>query len=97
LFVSSAGPVLGTVEMLNAISTNRQPFRFVSLEENSQRRLRAAIDSLIAPVDPVWIAKYRASMARRKSSVRSVFAIALVATALIILCLEALLHFRTIP
>jgi hypothetical protein len=68
LFVSSAGPVLGNIEMLNAISKNQQAFRFVSLEERAQRRLRDAVDSLLVPVDPAWIVKYRAAMARRNSS-----------------------------
>jgi hypothetical protein len=97
LFVTPVGPVLGAVEMLNAISRNQQPFRFVALEECSQRRLRAVIESLIAPVDPTWIMKYRAAMAHRNPSRRSVLAIVLVATTLAILCLEALLRLRLFP
>jgi hypothetical protein len=97
LFVTPAGPVLGAVEMLNAVSRNQQPFRFVALEECSQRRLRVVIESLIAPVDPAWVMKYRAAMAHRNPSGRSGLAIVLVATALAILCLEALLRFRLIP
>jgi hypothetical protein len=97
LFVTPTGPVLGAVEMLSAISKNQQPFRFVAIEESSQRRLRGVIDSLVAPVDPAWVMKYRAAMVRRNPSGRRVFTIVLVAIALAILCLEVLHGFRLIP
>ena len=32
MFVTPTGPVLGTAEMLNPVSWNQQPFRFVGLE-----------------------------------------------------------------
>ncbi len=41
MFLTPTGPVLGEAEMLRAISWNEQPFRFVSLYENDQRRLLA--------------------------------------------------------
>jgi hypothetical protein len=31
MFVTPTGPVLGTAEMLNPVSWNQQPFRFVGL------------------------------------------------------------------
>jgi hypothetical protein len=42
VFLTATGPVLGEVEMLRPVSWTEQPFRFVSLQENDQRRLRAA-------------------------------------------------------
>lgn len=97
LFVTPSGPVLGAVEMLSAISRNQQPFRFVAIEECSQRRLRAVIDSLMVPADPAWVMKYRAAMARRNPSRRRVSAVVLLAVALAILCWEVLDGFRLIP
>jgi hypothetical protein len=41
MFLTPSGPVLGEAEMLRAVSWNEQPFRFVSLYENDQRRLLA--------------------------------------------------------
>ena len=45
MFVTQSGTVLGTAEMLNAESWVLQPFRFVSLDEGDEFRLRAAIES----------------------------------------------------
>src|SRR5260370_13920883 len=44
MFLTHTGPVLGAAEMLNPVSATQQPFRFVALEEDDQRRLRAAAD-----------------------------------------------------
>jgi hypothetical protein len=96
LFVTPTGPVLGAVEMLSAISGNQQPFRFVAIEEGSQRRLRAVIDSLMTPADPAWVMKYRAAMARRNPSRRKVSAVVLLAIALGILGWEVLHGFGLI-
>ena len=41
MFLTENGPVLGTAEMLSAISWTHQPFRFVELTYGDQRRLRA--------------------------------------------------------
>ena len=43
MFVTESGVVLGTAEMLNAESWVSQPFRFVSLDDADECRLRAAI------------------------------------------------------
>ena len=85
LFVTPAGPVLGAAEMLGAISTTQQPFRFVSLEESAQRRLRAVIQSYLQPVPDAWITKYRAALGRQTPPRRRTFAIVLGALALAIL------------
>ena len=41
MFLTENGPVLGTAEMLSAISWKHQPFRFVALTYGDQRRLQA--------------------------------------------------------
>src|ERR1700680_2573883 len=45
MFVTPTGPVLGTAEMLEPVSLNQQPFRFVALEHDDQRRLQGSIES----------------------------------------------------
>jgi hypothetical protein len=85
LFVTPAGPVLGAVEMLTAVSTNQQPFRFLSLEEAAQRRLRSVILSHLQPVPDAWISKYRAALERRNAPRHRTLAIVLGVLALAIL------------
>jgi hypothetical protein len=46
MFVTPAGPVRGTAEMLPAGSWTQQPFRFAAIQEADQRRLRATIQSV---------------------------------------------------
>lgn len=43
MFLTGAGAVLGTVEMLPSLSNTHQPFRFVTMEEDDERRLRNVI------------------------------------------------------
>ena len=62
LFVTSTGPVLGAVEMLRPVSTERQPFRFVGVDKLDQGRLRSTVQSLSNPVQDAWIDKYRAAL-----------------------------------
>jgi hypothetical protein len=45
MFLTAAGPVLGTVEMLSPLFLGTQPFRFVTLYDDDQNRLHAAIQS----------------------------------------------------
>ena len=45
LFLTDAGTVLGTAEMLASISGTLQPFRFVSIDDDHERRLRDLIQS----------------------------------------------------
>ena len=42
MFLTQTGPVLGMAEMLCPVSWTEQPFRFVALLEDAQRKLRAA-------------------------------------------------------
>jgi len=44
MFLTTAGSVFGTVEMLSPAS-GMQPFRFVALYDDDQNRLHAAIQS----------------------------------------------------
>lgn len=41
MFLTQSGPVLGAAEMLSPVSWTEQPFRFVALAHDDQRRLRA--------------------------------------------------------
>lgn len=77
MFLTHTGPVLGAAEMLSPVSTTRQPFRFVALEEGDQRRLRAVVQSFLAPVEQAWIEKYRAALVHRNPARRGVFEIVL--------------------
>ena len=45
MFLTHAGPVLGTAEMMSPVTSTQQPFRFVSLPVDDRRRLGAAIQS----------------------------------------------------
>jgi hypothetical protein len=45
MFLTRKGPVLGAAEMLTPLSWDQQPFRFVSLYDDDQSRLHAAIHS----------------------------------------------------
>jgi hypothetical protein len=43
MFMTHTGAIVGSVEMLKPISWGLQPFRFVALDRDGQRKLRAAI------------------------------------------------------
>jgi hypothetical protein len=43
MFLTDAGTVLGTAEMLPSVSATLQPFRFVKMDENDERKLREII------------------------------------------------------
>src|ERR1700757_3047245 len=45
MFLTGAGTVLGTAEMLSPLSRTLQPFRFVTLPDDDHRRLRDVIQS----------------------------------------------------
>ena len=48
MFVTDAGPVLGTAEMLRPAPGGQQAFRFTTLSENDQSKLRTVIQSSMA-------------------------------------------------
>jgi hypothetical protein len=87
MFVTRAGSVLGGAEMLSPLSSDLQPFRFVSLASADQRRLGATIPS--SPhlqQEEQWIEKFRAASINcarpRKQLFRLAGALGLVAVAL---------------
>jgi hypothetical protein len=45
MFLTEAGVVLGTAEMLVPISTTMQPFRFVEIGDDDQSRIQCTIHS----------------------------------------------------
>ena len=45
MFLTDAGTVAGTAEMLPSVSGTLQPFRFVVMDESDERKLRGAIRS----------------------------------------------------
>ena len=73
MFLTQTGPVLGAAEMLSPVSTTRQPFRFVALEEGDQGRLRAVVQGFLDPGEQAWIEKYRAALVQRNPARRGVF------------------------
>jgi len=73
MFMTHTGPVLGGVEMLPPVSSERQPFRFVELEKSDQYRLRDTVQSFTPVVQDAWIEKYRAATANRRPEKRRGF------------------------
>jgi len=77
MFLTRSGTVLGTAEMLSPVSTDQQPFRFIALERDDQRRLRTMVQPSQNPIDDAWIEKYRAALVHqgqeRKGFSRIVF------------------------
>jgi hypothetical protein len=63
MFLTGSGSVLGGAEMLNPVSSTLQPFRFLSLAEDDQRRLGAVIQASSTPnnAEELWIEKLRAA------------------------------------
>jgi hypothetical protein len=43
MFLTDAGTVLGTAELLPSLSDNLQPFRFLMINDDHEQRLRAVI------------------------------------------------------
>jgi hypothetical protein len=49
LFLTQTGPVLGMAEMLRPLSWREQPFRFLTLHEEDERKLREATQPVVEP------------------------------------------------
>jgi hypothetical protein len=47
MFLTSAGSILGSAEMLSPVSWELQPFRFVGLRDDDHSRLQAAVRSCL--------------------------------------------------
>jgi hypothetical protein len=98
MFVTPTGPVLGTAEMLTPVSWTQQPFRFVGLEGDDQRRLQDSIQSSFGQVskDQEWIDKYRAALDQRHPPRRHLFSSPLAAFSLAILSLGSAIYLFSI-
>ena len=98
MFVTPTGPVLGTAEMLKPVSWTQQPFRFVGLEGDDQRRLQDSIQSSFGQVskDQEWIDKYRAALDQRQPPRRHLFSSRLAAFSLAILSLGSAIYLFSI-
>jgi len=68
MFLTGAGSVLGGAEMLHPVANALQPFRFVSIAADDQRRLRTLIweRSSQNKCEQDWIEKLRAASAQHK-------------------------------
>jgi hypothetical protein len=66
IFLTGSGAVLGGAEMLRPMTDRLQPFRFVSLNTDDQRRLGTMIGDQTrkALPDPDWVEKLRSASAR---------------------------------
>jgi hypothetical protein len=62
MFLTRSGSVLGAAEMLSPISWSLQPFKFLKLYDDDQRRLEATIQSSLKQKRSDWIQResYRA-------------------------------------
>jgi hypothetical protein len=94
MFVTPTGPVLGTAEMLKPVSWTQQPFRFVGLEQDDQRRLQESIQSSFGQVskDQEWIDKYRAALDQQPPQRRRFFSSRLAALTLAVLSLGSAIY-----
>jgi len=94
MFVTPTGPVLGTAEMLKPVSWTQQPFRFVGLEQEDQRRLQESIQSSFGQVskDQEWIDKYRAALDQQPPQRRRLFSPRLAALTLAVLSLGSAIY-----
>jgi hypothetical protein len=94
MFVTPTGPVLGTAEMLKPVSWTHQPFRFVGLEKDDQRRLQDSIQSSFGQVskDQEWIDKYRAALDEQHPPRRRLFSSRLAVLTLAVLSLGSAIY-----
>jgi hypothetical protein len=77
IFLTGAGAVLGGAEMLRPVTNGLQPFRFVSLAADDQRRLGALIwRSSQNKSEQDWIEKLRAASAQQSKPRRRWFKVA---------------------
>jgi len=97
MFLTQTGPVQGTAEMLNPLSTTRQPFRFVALDEGAQRNLRAVVQSSLDAREQAWIEKYRAALIHQNPPRRGFFRVVIGALALLALCFGSAIYLFHVP
>jgi len=69
MFLTRTGSVFGGAEMLSPVTSDLQPFKFVSLDLTDRRRLGATIqESLQQNNEQKWIEKFRAAANDEKKS-----------------------------
>jgi hypothetical protein len=88
MFVTQTGPVLGAAELLAPVSKTEQPFRFIGMCDEEQRKLGSVIEGCFTPAagpEEVWIDKYRNALEQGEPPRRRLFAWALTALTLGIL------------
>lgn len=96
MFVTDAGSVLGGAEMLNPVSRNQQPFKFVSLSTQDRRRLESIIPVSVYQdiTEPAWMKKLRAVSEDRYAPPKSRLKLAVVAVGLMALGLAGATFFH---
>jgi len=93
MFVTETGPVLATAEMLRPVAVGKQPFRFVTLEQDDRRRLQVSIQSSFGQArNEEWIEKYRATLDHRQPEKRRFFSMPLAALTLGMLSLGSAIY-----
>ena len=97
MFLTQTGPVQGAAEMLSPVSTTRQPFRFVALEEGDQRKLRAVVQSFLGAREQAWIQKYRAALIHQNPPRRRFFRVVLGALAILALFFGSAIYLFHVP
>ena len=107
MFVTPSGPVSGTAEMLKPLSSSQQPFRFIGLDHEDQRRLRDSTHSPSSPAqnspeserggsDDDWIEKYRATLDQQHAPRGKFFRTLLAAVTVAVLCLGSAIYLFSI-
>jgi hypothetical protein len=98
MFLTPTGPVMGTAEMLKPVSWSQQPFRFVAIEQDDQRRLQESIHSEFgqARKEQEWIEKYRATLSHRHPQRKRLFSTPLAAVTLAMLSLGSAIYLFSI-
>jgi hypothetical protein len=72
MFLTKDGAVLGGAEMLPPITSTLQPFRFISLASDDQRKLGTTITaSLSGDADQQWIEKFRVAAVQETTPART--------------------------
>jgi hypothetical protein len=99
MFLTGAGSVLGGAEMLSPVSSSLQPFRFVSLAQDDQRRLGAVIQGSRAlnNSEQLWIDKLRAASSLQAKPPRSRFLKRAMGAGFITLGLAGAIYFLHVP
>ena len=109
MFLSERGPVLAAAEILSPLSWTRQPFRFLALSCDDQRRLQTTTQGSLNPATSIqlldscrmddseqqWIEKYRAAITHRSPPQRRIIKVVLAAITLATLGLGGAVYLFT--